>query len=310
MRPQTLPEALTYGHGVERPFLCPVHGDSRPSASVNTLKGVWVCYTCGAHGGITGEYALIEPDYAAVKLWFAQKMEEQRVYPESWLARWDAGPVHDYWLNRVGEDAARAFRLGWDTEQDAGTYPIRDPGGRVLGVVRRPLQAGDGPKYFYPTGVDVGRLLFNYTPTHRSSVVLVEGALDAIALWRSGVDAFAIYGSTLHQDQVALIDRVDPDRIYTCYDNDDAGFKAYVETVRAFPHRLVTRLTWPASWGKDIDEVGEDRRKKIVSRVVSSSLVCIESGTCESSPPRPQLRISSSTSTSPPEPQPRLRISA
>jgi DNA primase len=55
VRPLTLAEVLVYGQGIERSFLCPVHGDRRPSASVNVIKKQWVCYTCGAHGGLTGD---------------------------------------------------------------------------------------------------------------------------------------------------------------------------------------------------------------------------------------------------------------
>jgi DNA primase len=263
MRALTLAEALRFGRGVERSFLCPEHGDSRPSASVNIVKGKWWCFTCHAHGDLRGDALLAEPDYETMKLWIDNKLAEGQIYPESWLARWDAGPVHPYWMERVGEAAARQFRLGADPEHDAVTYPLRDPTGQVLGVVRRALH-GEGPKYRYPTGVDVGRLLFHYTPDHRQTVVLVEGALDAIALWNVGVDAFAIYGSRLSADQVRLIDRIDPEYIYTCYDLDDAGWIAHRETERAFKHRLVSRLTWPKAWGKDIDEIGEIRRREVV----------------------------------------------
>jgi DNA primase len=34
----------------EKSILCPVHDDSRKSASVNSDKGVWVCYACAAGG--------------------------------------------------------------------------------------------------------------------------------------------------------------------------------------------------------------------------------------------------------------------
>ena len=272
MRALTLAEALRYGRGVERSFLCPEHGDSRPSASVNIIKGKWYCYTCHAHGDLHGEAMLAEPDYQQMKLWVDNKLAEGQIYPESWLSRWDAGPVHPYWVARVGEAAARQFRLGADLEHDAVTYPLRDPAGQVLGVVRRTLH-GEGPKYRYPAGVDVGRLLFHYTPDHRESIVLVEGALDAIALWNVGVEAFAIYGSRLSVDQVRLIDRIDPERIYTAYDMDDAGWEAYRMTERAFKHRLVTRLVWPKAWGKDIDEIGETRRRKVVDDLVSTHAV-------------------------------------
>ena len=225
------------------------------------------CYTCGAHGHLGGEALLAEPDYESTKRWLESELAEPTVYPESWLNRYDAGPIHWYWTERVGDDAARAFRLGYDAEADAVTYPLRDPCGRVLGVVRRPL-GGDGPKYKYPWGVDMGRLLFNYTPDQREVVVLCEGALDAIALWNSGVHAFAIYGSQLSVDQVNLIDRIDPTTIYTCYDADDAGRKVHLQTCQLFRHRLVSRLTWPRAWGKDIDEIGPTRRQRVLSELV------------------------------------------
>jgi hypothetical protein len=282
MYAHTLTEAVTKGRGTERPFLCPVHGDSRPSASLNIIKQKWICYTCGAHGNLSGEHALMEPDYLQMKLWLMDKLEENRVYPEAWLSRWDAGPIHPYWLRRVGEDAARHFRLGFDGARDAVTYPLRGTDGSVLGVVRRSLE-GDGPKYRYPKGIDIGRLLFNFSPVRRSCVVLVEGALDAIALWNVGVEAFAVYGSRLSDHQINLIDRIDPDYVFTCFDNDDAGYSAHVQVERGMPHRLVQRLRWPASWGKDIDEIGLDRRRRVVHEVLAlSDMTCIESSSCRS----------------------------
>lgn len=283
MRALTLNEALIYGRGVERPFLCPEHGDSRPSASVNTIKKVWYCYTCHAHGDLTGEARLSEPNYAVMKNWIDERLDEGHVYPESWLSRWDAGPVHPYWADRCGVDAATHFRLGFDPEHGSGTYPLRAPGGEVLGVVHRRLLPSDGPRYLYPKGIDVGSLLFNYSQTHVKRVVLVEGALDAIALWNVGVRAFAIYGSRLSAEQVKMIDKIDPLEVWTCYDRDDAGWEAHKITERAFRHRLVGRVTWPKAWGKDIDELSVDRRRVVTKGLVSDGLPCIESEPCESS---------------------------
>lgn len=302
MRALTLNEALIYGNGVERSFLCPVHGDSRPSASVNTIKKVWYCYTCHAHGDLTGEARLAEPDYQVMKRWIEEKLDEGKVYSESWLSRWDAGPVHPYWLDRVGELAAREFRLGYDPEVAAVTYPLRSVAGEVLGVVRRALDPSANPRYRYPKGVDVGRLLFGYRPLHRARVVLVEGALDAIALWNVGVPALAIYGSRLSEDQVALVDRIDPLEVWTCYDRDDAGWQAHRDTERAFRHRLVGRVKWPKAWGKDIDELTPERRLSVVGGlldtptdvVVSDVEDDVGSETCESHPPN---QTSSSPST-------------
>ena len=297
----TLTEAVTRGRGTERPFLCPVHGDSRPSASLNIIKQKWICYTCGAHGDLTGEHALMEPDYLQMKLWFQQKLEEKRVYPEAWLSRWDAGPVHPYWLRRVGEEAARRFRLGFDQGSNAVTYPLRRTDGAVLGVVRRSLEPDAGPKYRYPRGIDVGQLLFNFDSSlARRTLVLVEGALDAIALWRVGVHAVAIYGSRLSVAQVRLIDQLDPTYIYTAFDNDDAGYRAHVAVEQAMRHRFVSRLVWPASWGKDVDEIGQEKLRGVVRDVLAlTDSVCIESSSCRSPEhsPGPNANSSSIIST-------------
>lgn len=303
MRAYTLHEALIYGQGTERPMLCPVHGDSRPSASLNIIKQVWYCYTCGAHGSLTGEDSLVEPDYMAMKHWFEEKMEAGREYPEKWLKRFTAGDPYSYWVDRVGEAATRHFKLGYCVESDRVTYPLRSSTGRVLGVVYRDLN-GSGPKYKYPKGVDMGRLLFNYTTEHRRAVLLVEGAVDAIACWNAGVEAFAIYGARLSEHQVALIDQIDPDVIYTAFDNDTAGRSAAFQVQRAFSHRLVGELTWPRSWGKDVDEIGLDHLKTVLTALIDDD---VESETWKSSPsdPRSNRPALSSTSISTPR---RLQI--
>jgi DNA primase len=240
------------------------------------IKKQWVCYTCGAHGGLTGEYALIEPDYEQMARWFEDKLAETKIYPEGWLIQYTAGELHPYWQHRVGEEAAAHFKLGYDSESDAVTYPLRKPSQELMGVVRRPLQAGDGPKYLYPRNVDVGRLLFNYDGDYAECVVLVEGALDAIAFWNVGVQAYAIYGSRFSEHQLHLIDRVDPTYVVTAFDHDEAGWRAHFEVERVFPHRFVERLRFPASWGKDVDEIGAENLKKALDGLASPVMACID----------------------------------
>lgn len=49
-------EAVFHHYGLSLPLggdksiHCPVHDDSRRSASVNSDKGVWVCYACNGRG--------------------------------------------------------------------------------------------------------------------------------------------------------------------------------------------------------------------------------------------------------------------
>jgi DNA primase len=300
-RAYTLSEVLVRGRGTERPFLCPVHGDSRPSASVNMIKKKWYCYTCGAHGGLTGDALLMEPDYEAMARHLEDQMEaEGRTYSESWLNVFDAGPVHPYWLDRFDEATARNFRLGYDVDTESVTYPLRDQQGSVLGVVRRPLVTLDR-KYNYPSGVDISRYLFNFTPGARRVIVLVEGAMDAIACAMSGIEAWAIYGSRLSKAQVALIDRADPMFIWTAFDADDAGWSAHQQVERAFPHRAVVRATWPRSWGKDVDEIGDENRRKVFSDLLNVDSECgVVSASCRSHQQTSTKYPTTSSSTSKP----------
>jgi hypothetical protein len=60
-RRDALPDALRYftehaglrlfGRGPWRSALCPFHGDTRPSLSVNVKTGGFLCHGCGARGG-------------------------------------------------------------------------------------------------------------------------------------------------------------------------------------------------------------------------------------------------------------------
>ena len=261
MKAHTLAEAMVAGTGVERPFLCPDHPDTRPSASYNVVKNVWYCYTCGSRGH-GDEHTEASLDALQKYLWTHTHTPE--IYPESWLSLYDAGDLHPYWLGRFSDRAVRHFRLGYDAERDAATYPLRDAGGRVIGVVRRRLGENEGPKYCYPYGVDIGDYLFNYTADARQVVTLTEGATDAIALWEAGVDAFAIYGSRMSARQVRLIDRVDPTIVLCAFDMDEAGANAYGHVCELLPHRVVARVVWDCDHGKDMNELEVQSRQRVV----------------------------------------------
>lgn len=249
--------ALTHGTGVERMFLCPVHGDNNPSASVNVLKGVWICYSCGAKG--TLDSVITDPNVAMDALdELVKSMAEELdpvYYTESWLNQFDSGPVHAYWISRFGYAAVKHFRLGFDPGRGAVTYPLRSPGGRVLGVVRRRLDHDGGPKYLYPPGVNVSDLLFNYSADARPVVYLVEGALDAVACWEAGVEAFAVYGARISERQLALLDRTGALDVVCVFDQDEAGESAYAQVKEMAKGKFVHRMSWDRALGKDIAEL-------------------------------------------------------
>jgi DNA primase len=71
--------------GGEKSILCPVHDDSRRSASVNSDKGVWVCYACNGRGsGIQIIMARENLTYPEARSWAEKNIgkESQRQAPK------------------------------------------------------------------------------------------------------------------------------------------------------------------------------------------------------------------------------------
>lgn len=222
----TLDEVLATGRGIERSFKCPVHGDTHASASVNVLKGVWVCYACGAHGK-TGEEIIPELDHIMDIL---AGITKPRTFTEAWLDMFDAHYTSPYWADRFGSDVAYANRCGTDPIGGDPTYPMRSPDGDVWGVV---IRNGGTPKYLYPLGVSAATTL--YGERHPAEVVvLVEGAADVMAIEQAGIPetwvVLGCYGAGTHIPQISLIADCGPKLVICAFDDDDAGRNAMTRT--------------------------------------------------------------------------------
>lgn len=263
MNGPSLAQALSTGYGVERQFCCPVHGDNSPSASVNTLKMVWVCYACGAHGKVGGEILAQDVDVEQFRRHLFSKNMIVSTKPESWLNVYDS--PHPYWYSRFSREAVEHFRLGHDYEHDAATYPLRDTSGAVLGVVLRSL--GEGQRYHYPYGVDVGDLLFNYHDIEHRVLAITEGATDAIAGWETDlpISFTAVYGSRFSARQALLVRRLDPTIIVVASDQDAAGWGLYSRILAMLPEYRVDRVTWEPSQGKDLASLDVEKRREILA---------------------------------------------
>lgn len=219
---QTLEHVIATGRGIERSFRCPVHNDTHASASVNVIKGVWVCYACGANGAVT-DAPIPELEQIVALL---NGSAPARVYSESWLDTFDAHHVSPYWEQRFGHDTADRNRCGTDPVSGNPTYPMRSKEGVVWGVV---IRSDHGPKYRYPSGVSAATTLFG--DRHAAPVViLVEGAADVMALQQGGLPeqwvALGCYGAGVHYPQMQLVIDCNPKVVIAAFDDDDAGRNA------------------------------------------------------------------------------------
>ena len=121
-------------------------------------------------------------------------------------------------------------------------FPIQDTKGRVVAFGGRGMSADAKPKYLNSNETDVfkkGQMLFN---GHRAreaafkakSVIVVEGYMDAIAVYQAGVEAVvATLGTAFTEEQIATLWRFAPEPII-CFDGDKAG--------RAAAYRAIDRI--------------------------------------------------------------------
>lgn len=269
--------------GEEFAILCPVHEDSDPSASANVRKGLWVCYACGEGGSLEKLLSQQSANFSSPPRQLSEverQLEEleqvtlldtgPRTYPEAWLDQFEMS--NGYWNRRgLGPEAQAMFRLGWDSHDDSATIPIRDPVGRVLGVVRRRIDRK--PKYLYPSGLKMHDYLFGAyeVRTHgQTRIAVTEGAIDAIGLWQEGVPAVALYGGQVSSAQMDLLRRLSPNCLVLAFDQDEAGEKG-------LEHMLSQDLTFTlvevASWdterfggAKDIMELSPVDRRMVIQQ--------------------------------------------
>jgi 5S rRNA maturation endonuclease (ribonuclease M5) len=261
----SLEDALINGRGTERSFLCHVHGDTNPSASVNAVTGLWYCYACHAKGKV--DLNDIDLDPYAIRRRISSIIERietgEVIYPENWLNIFDATGPGDYWLSRFSEQICREHRLGTTPDGLYATIPLRDNDGTVKGVIKRSL-TGQLPKYHYPYQAKLSQRLYNYHRADKDMVVLTEGATDAIAFDEVAPGySMAIYGSSLSRAQVRLILRYAPRLIVVATDQDTSGRIAYQQIRGALGQFYpVIRLTWDTH--KDLASIPLEERREMI----------------------------------------------
>lgn len=262
----TLDDALTRGHGVWRSFTCPEHDDNSPSARVNSQTGKWVCMVCHAKGSAK-DYK-IDTDVALAHIIEMLDMEDVRSYPESWWDMYDSY-IYPYWQTRFSDEVIRKYRLGYDSDVEKPCYPLWNNDGEIIGPVHRNL--GDlGPKYRYPKGSQTSHYLFGVRELEQAEVlVLVEGAMDVIAVREAGYDAVGSYGARLYQPQIELLQRLGVKQVLIAYDDDQAGrLGSYRARQGLGAAGILARIFHWDTGEKDLGEMQLSVRKNILGKTL------------------------------------------
>lgn len=264
--------------GDELLCLCRWHEDSNPSLYINVVKGAYICFSCGASGGLKalkqvlklppGQLIPLDPAKVRQQTLMLKYQQRLEAMPESILRAYQSTPT-DLWTKRgFSEKVIKMAGLGFDLEANAGTIPFRTRSGTLLGVIRRYSDPQVKPKYRYPTGAPISRTLWgSWLMINTDTVALCEGSLDAVALWDADIPAVALLGCRLSDAQERLLGALGVSKVTLFLDNDRAGREASESIAQRLRRRYVVRTAvYPDRHAKDPGELSIDERKESALR--------------------------------------------
>lgn len=259
---------------------CPFH-DTRDGTpfTINARAGHksfgrWQCWSCKAAGNLFGlarrlfrrvssprDFARLlaelprpeAPPPEELPVWpsFDERGEEEPTLSEATLGVYDWCPA--YMVER-GFDVAvmRHFDIGFDQAAQRVTIPVRNAGGRLVGISRRATHADQQPKYLHD--VPTGRYLYNLHDALEAArelprsvpVYAVEGQLDVLWLVQLAVNerqptrlAVGTLGTSLSSQNCDDLVTCFGDRpLVLAFDNDDAGRFAQRKAAEALLPRV------------------------------------------------------------------------
>jgi len=171
----------------------------------------------------------------------------------------------------------------YDRFRDRIIIPIHDQRGRVIGFGGRALRSDVQPKYLNSPETSLfhkGSVVFNFhrarEPAHKvGSVVVVEGYMDAIAVYQAGIKSVvATMGTAFTEEQIATLWRLSSEPVI-CFDADRAGVAAAYRSIdRILPLLTVGKTFRFVSMReeKDPDDLIREKGVQAFRDVLSGSL--------------------------------------
>lgn len=173
----------------------------------------------------------------------------------------------------VTENSIAEWNLGWDAREKRLVIPAHDENGKLRFLIKRAISDRQHPKYLYTEGFPKTSLLFGVDKIDlgvikSEGLIVVEGSLDTIMQHQDGFsNTTGILGTGISDQQVRIIARINPSRIYLFFDKDSAGVRNIeiaVSKLRKYPLYVVK---YPK--GKsDPAELEREERHRQISRAV------------------------------------------
>ena len=264
---------------------CPWHKDGlekHPSCYVYARNdsddvpfGFYKCFTCGSKGQL---YQLVSRclncGIEEAKQWlidnFSKTITEELIslpeinlyknrqpikyIDESFLNQY--AYIHPYMtdIRKIPPEILFRFKVGWNPETDAITFPIWDEWGRLIGISERKVKY---KQFDLPKGLPkVVYLLDEIIAKSITEVYVVESQIDALYLWSIGKSAVALFG-TGSKEQYNLLKKSGIRIFHLALDGDMAGRHGNIRFIQNMPNDLMIDVLMLPN-GKDINDLSKE----------------------------------------------------
>jgi len=200
-----------------------------------------------------------DPDAILAEVEALEDQEEigPEILPEEFLDQFESAG-HEYLIERgLSVETQKAWGTRWDATQQRVVFPVRLHGGDLIGAVGRTVNNGI-PKYWNYEKFAKAQVLFGEHLVRGRQIVVVEGPLDALAVWQALGDSVeeigvvASMGSELSRVQIQhLVDL--SEEVILFMDNDPAGLTASRKNGKQLQGRTQVRYV-----GYCREEYGDD----------------------------------------------------
>lgn len=168
----------------------------------------------------------------------------------------------------------------YDKFRNRVMFPIINTSRKVIGFGGRAIDPEDMPKYLNSAESAVFKKKYNLYGLNMSKehigkadgLIIVEGYMDAIALYQSGIkNVAATLGTALTTDQARLIRRYTKNVVLS-YDSDSAGRQAALRGMEVLQNEDLKVKVLHVSDGKDPDEFVKKNGKEGFLKLVEGAL--------------------------------------
>jgi 5S rRNA maturation endonuclease (ribonuclease M5) len=158
--------------------------------------------------------------------------------------------------------AARLHDIRWDALRENWVIPIRD--GLTSDLMGWQEKSFVG-RYFsnHPQGMQKSKTLFGFDRYAGGDLILMESPLDVVRLESLGISGgVASFGTSVSDEQIKLLTKVNKGRIIVAMDNDDAGRYATEQVMKRLLE--LKHEAWFFNYkGIDVKDIGGMYRQEV-----------------------------------------------